>query len=445
MDINTIAISTAEAIWDNTMDALKREMTEVSFNTWIAPLEPICIQGDMLVLQTQNEIAKRTLQNVFFSTVAGAVNKANNSDYTLLFIDKSERDHYKPAVSLDAATRESILNKKYTFDTFVIGSSNNFAHAAARAVAQNPSSAYNPLFIYGGVGLGKTHLMHAVGNEVYQNNPTANIVYVTSETFTFELIESIGHNTQTKFRNKYRNADVLMVDDIQFIAGKTSTQEEFFNTFNALHTAGKQIILSSDKPPKEIDTLEERLRSRFEGGLITDIQPPDLETRIAILKQKAAYENIHIDENVLMFIAEKINSNIRQLEGSMTRVIAYAKFAKRNIDIALADIVLKDMIQGYQNRVINIELIQQVVADYYKVDLDGLLSQRRTMEVTYPRQIAMYLCKDLTDVSLQTIGRGFGGRDHSTVISSCNKIAKELQTNEQLENDIANIIERIKK
>jgi chromosomal replication initiator protein len=437
-------MKTAEAIWGSSVAALKKEMTDVSFNTWIAPLEAVCLQGDTLVLQAQTEIAKKTLQNVFLSTVAGAVNKANGTDYTLHFIDRSERSDYLDAPQ-DASDGDATLNKKYTFDTFVIGSSNNFAHAAAKAVAENPSSAYNPLFIYGGVGLGKTHLMHAVGNEICKNNPNANIVYVTSETFTFELIESIGKNNQTQFRNKYRNADVLLVDDIQFIAGKTSTQEEFFNTFNALHTAGKQIILSSDKPPKEIVTLEERLKSRFEGGLIADIQPPDLETRIAILKRKAQYENIDIDENVLMFIAEKINSNIRQLEGSMTRVIAYAKFAKRNIDMGLADMVLKDMIQGYENRVINIDLIQQVVADYYKVDIDSLLSQRRTMEITYPRQIAMYLCKELTDASLKTIGRSFGGRDHTTVMSACRKIATDLTVDRQLEEDVGNIIKRIKK
>ena len=319
------------------------------------------------------------------------------------------------------------------------------ANDAAQAVADNPSSAYNPLFIYGGVGLGKTHLMHAIGHRMLQNNPDARIIYVTSETFTIEFIQSIQENKNAQFRNKYRSADVLMVDDIQFISSRERTQEEFFNTFNALHTSGKQIILSSDRPPMELTTLEERLRSRFEGGLITDVQPPDLETRIAILKKKAMEENIDVDESVLSYIAEKVNSNIRQLEGSLTRVCAYAKLTKRPLDAHLADAALKDIIPGYENRKVTVELIQQVVADYYSVDVDAILSQRRTMEVTYPRQVAMYLSKELTEESLKAIGRRFGGRDHTTVISACKKIRADIKENPQLVLVLEDLTKRIRK
>lgn len=327
----------------------------------------------------------------------------------------------------------------------MIGSSNNFAHAAAQAVADNPSSAYNPLFIYGGVGLGKTHLMHAIGHRMLQNNPDARIIYVTSETFTNEFIQSIQENKNAQFRNKYRSADVLMVDDIQFISSRERTQEEFFNTFNALHTSGKQIILSSDRPPMELTTLEERLRSRFEGGLITDVQPPDLETRIAILKKKATDESIDVEESVLSYIAEKVNSNIRQLEGSLTRVYAYAKLTKRPLDMHIADAALKDIIPGYENRKVTVELIQQIVADYYSVDVEALLSQRRTMEFTYPRQVAMYLSKELTEESLKAIGRRFGGRDHTTVISACKKIKADMNENPQLVLVLEDLTKRIRK
>ena len=374
------------------------------------------------------------------------MNRANGSGYLVRFIVQTERGDYPdPNAGNTAYSSDFTLNPKYTFESFVIGSSNNFAHAAAQAVADNPSSAYNPLFIYGGVGLGKTHLMHAIGHRMLQRNPDARIIYVTSETFTNEFIQSIQENKNTQFRNKYRSADVLMVDDIQFISSRERTQEEFFNTFNALHTAGKQIILSSDRPPMELTTLEERLRSRFEGGLITDVQPPDLETRIAILKKKATDEGIDVDESVLSYIAEKVNSNIRQLEGSLTRVYAYAKLTKRPLDSHLADAALKDIIPGYENRKVTVELIQQVVADYYSVDVESLLSQRRTMEITYPRQVAMYLSKELTEESLKAIGRRFGGRDHTTVINACKKIKSDMDENPQLVLVIEDLTKRIRK
>ena len=439
-------MKTSRAVWEKSLAALQEQMTPISYNTWITPIQPIFIKDNTLVLQAENETSKNTLRSLYTQMVTDAVNRANGSGYLVRFIDESERGDYPdPNAGKAAYSSDFTLNPKYTFESFVIGSSNNFAHAAAQAVADNPSSAYNPLFIYGGVGLGKTHLMHAIGHRMLQNNPDARIIYVTSETFTIEFIQSIQENKNAQFRNKYRSADVLMVDDIQFISSRERTQEEFFNTFNALHTSGKQIILSSDRPPMELTTLEERLRSRFEGGLITDVQPPDLETRIAILKKKAMEENIDVDESVLSYIAEKVNSNIRQLEGSLTRVCAYAKLTKRPLDAHLADAALKDIIPGYENRKVTVELIQQVVADYYSVDVDAILSQRRTMEVTYPRQVAMYLSKELTEESLKAIGRRFGGRDHTTVISACKKIRADIKENPQLVLVLEDLTKRIRK
>ena len=435
---------TAQEIWQQALVGLKGEMTPTSYNTWILTIDPVCKQGDTVVLQAQNDIARNTLRNLYAATIDKALTDANNGRPTNgLLIVHNERDQYERMAR--ECDPDLMLNPRYTFDNFVIGSSNNFAHAAAKAVADSPARAYNPLFMYGGVGLGKTHLMHAIGNQIKENFPTYKIVYVTSETFTYELIQSIQDNTNAQFRNKYRNVDVLMVDDIQFISGKVSTQEEFFNTFNALQTSGKQIVISSDKPPMEMITLEERLRSRFEGGLITDIQQPDLETRIAILRKKASLEKIDIDEDVLSFIAEKVNSNIRQLEGSLTRVIAYSKLTRKDMDITLADTALKDIIPGYENRKVSIDLIQQIVADYYEIELEGMLSQRRTADITYPRQVAMFLCREMTGDSLKTIGKHFGGRDYSTVISAYNKISADMKKNPDLILTMDDLRKRIKK
>lgn len=444
-------MQSAQYVWEKSIIELKKQMTTPSFDTWILPIEPLCIRENSLILLAQNSIAKNTLSNIYTVTVTNAVNKANDLSLNVSFVDPSEAAKYCPAeqelpiAPSPSSTRETLLNPKYTFDSFVIGNSNNFAHAAAKAVADNPSSAYNPLFIYGGVGLGKTHLMHAIGNHIKTANPRAKIIYVTSEAFMNEMILAIQENKNAQFRNKYRSVDVLMVDDIQFISTRVGLQEEFFNTFNALHTNGKQIVLSSDKPPMEMQTLEVRLRSRFEGGLIADIQPPDIETRAAILRKKVMLENIAIDENVITFIAEKVNSNIRQLEGSLNRVIAYSNLTKRPIDITLADTALKDILPGFENRKITIELIQQVVADYYSIGLESLLSQRRTMEITYPRQIAMYLCKEMTESSLKSIGKSFGGRDHTTVISACKKISADLDGDPKLAVTIEDIQKRIRK
>ena len=335
------------------------------------------------------------------------------------------------------------LNPKYTFDSFVIGNSNRFAHAASLAVAESPAKAYNPLFIYGGVGLGKTHLMHAIGHYILQNNPNSKVVYVSSEKFTNELINSIKDDKNEEFRQKYRNVDILLIDDIQFIGGKERTQEEFFHTFNALHDANKQIILSSDRPPKEIPTLEDRLRSRFEWGLIADIQIPDFETRMAILKKKAEVENLNVPNEVMVYIATKIKSNIRELEGALIRIVAYSSLTNRQITVELATEALKDIISKKQGKNITISIIQDIVSSYFDLRVEELKSQRRTRNVSNPRQIAMYLSRKLTDMSLPKIGEEFGGRDHSTVIHAYEKISDNLKTDESLQHTVADIIKKL--
>lgn len=436
----------AAAVWQNSLEEIRKSMTPLSYNTWIASMTPICLQDNVIILQVKDPSTKNTLKSIYTQTLTDCINRANAGTYLVRFIDESELPLYNAyREDLPVTSSDYFLNPKYTFESFVVGNSNNFAHAAAQAVADDPGKAYNPLFIYGGVGLGKTHLMHAIGHRILKNNPQARIIYITTETFTNDLIQSIQENSRVQFRNKYRTADVLIIDDIQFLVAKDRTQEEFFNTFNALHTYGKQIIISSDKPPKDLINLEDRLVSRFEGGLVADIQPPDLETRVAILKRKAKSENIEVSEDVLTFIAEKVNSNIRQLEGSLTRVIAFARLTKKPIDMALTSAALKDIVSGCENTPVTVPLVQQVVADYYDIDIDALLSQRRTMEITYPRQVAMYLCKELTNKSLKYIGSSFGGRDHSTVINACKKIESDMNEDAQVAELIEDLTKRIKK
>ena len=352
---------------------------------------------------------------------------------------------HNTASSVDqAAIQNANLNPRYTFDTFVVGANNNLAHAASLAVAESPGEIYNPLFIYGGVGLGKTHLMHSIAHFILKNNPKAKILYVTSEKFTNELIDAIRNKNNistTEFREKYRNNDVLLIDDIQFIIGKESTQEEFFHTFNALHEAKKQIIISSDKPPKEIETLEERLRSRFEWGLTVDIQSPDYETRMAILRKKEELEGYNIDNEVIKYIATHIKSNIRELEGALTKIVALSKLNKKEITLELAEEALKDLISPNAVREITPELIINVVADHYKIQPSDITSSKRNKEVVYPRQIVMYLCRHMTNTSLQAIGKELGGKDHTTIIHGADKITAELVDNEAL----ANTIEILKK
>jgi len=336
-----------------------------------------------------------------------------------------------------------VLTPKYTFDNFVVGNSNRFAHAACLAVAQSPSKSYNPLFVYGGVGLGKTHLMQAIGRYITQQNGKIKVLYISSEKFTNEMINSIRDDRTVAFRDKYRSVDVLLIDDIQFLAGKERTQEEFFHTFNTLYESNKQIVITSDRPPKDITTLEERLISRFEWGLITDIQPPDYETRIAILRKKAQMENLNIPAEVTDFIAEKIPSNIRQLEGALTKLIAYSSLTKKDLSIFLAKDILKDIIP-LENKKISVNQIQKVVSDYYTIKVNLLLSKKRTKEIVLARQVAIYLSRELTDLSLPSIGGAFGGKDHTTILHSYNKIKYKIKKDKSFKSIIKNLVLNIK-
>jgi chromosomal replication initiator protein len=439
-------------LWDKTLDIIKSELSEVSFNTWIKSCEPISITSNTLKISVPNSFTQDILDKRYKDLVANSIKAVCSKLYTIEFIIMSEGYDKEETKGSPTQTAKSVvvndemsstLNPKYTFNSFVIGNSNRFAHAASLAVAESPAKAYNPLFIYGGVGLGKTHLMHAIGHYILDSNPNAKVVYVSSEKFTNELINAIKDDKNEEFRNKYRNVDILLIDDIQFIAGKERTQEEFFHTFNALHDANKQIILSSDRPPKEIPTLEDRLRSRFEWGLIADIQVPDFETRMAILKKKADVENLNVANEVMGYIATKIKSNIRELEGALIRIIAYSSLTNREVTVDLASEALKDIISKKQGKHVTIDSIQDVVSSYFNLRVDDLKSQRRTRNVAYPRQIAMYLSRKLTDMSLPKIGEEFGGRDHTTVIHAYEKISENLKTDDSLQSTVNDITKKL--
>jgi chromosomal replication initiator protein len=428
--------------WEKVLKILKVEiMSEVSYNTWILGLKPIGIRNGVFMIDVPNEltldIINQRYKLLFKESIKHVLNQEIDVECVVGGLKEEavheEQEEKREKEKVQAPEVFGTLNSKYTFDSFVIGNSNRFAHAASVAVAESPANAYNPLFLYGGVGLGKTHLMHAIGHHIQANNPSAKVVYVSSEKFTNELINSIRYDKNLDFRNKYRNVDVLLVDDIQFIAGKESTQEEFFHTFNELYEARKQIIISSDRPPNEIPTLEDRLRTRFAWGLQADIQAPDFETRIAILKKKAEIEKYVVSSDVMVYIATKIKSNIRELEGALIRVMAYSSLTNnKNITVDLAAEALKDIISSSQTRSITIDLIQDVVANYFNLSVQELKSQRRTRNVAYPRQIAMYLSRKLTDMSLPKIGDEFGGRDHTTVIHAYEKISDALKTDDSL-------------
>lgn len=431
-------------IWEKTLNVLKSELTEVSYNTWVQTIEAKGIKSDKLYLEVPNPFNKEILENRYIGLIENAVKQICGIDFKIEFVLPG-KDIFSTPVSSQSIDILNLprLNPKYVFEEFVIGNSNRFAHAASLAVAESPAKAYNPLFIYGGVGLGKTHLMHAIGHYILNNNPSSKVMYISSEAFTNELINSIKDDKNEAFRNKFRTVDVLLVDDIQFIAGKERTQEEFFHTFNALHEANKQIILSSDRPPKDIPTLEDRLRSRFEWGLITDIQPPDFETRIAILRKKAETEFIDVSNDVLSFIAKNIKSNIRELEGALTRVVAYSSLTNKSVSIELATEALKDIVKPSRPKQINVEMIKDVVSQYYNMKVEDFDSKRRTRSISYPRQIAMYLCRELTDLSLPRIGEEFGGRDHTTVIHAYDKITNDIKVDDDLESKINKMIQEI--
>ena len=440
-----------DAQWNTILSIIEPETSSVSFNTWFKETKLIDIFDNTMVISVKNDFNKEILSTRYFELIKNSVLQVLNKEYNFDFVVVSEDGQYiskKPSAKKDAAIEDPLnirsnLNPRYVFNSFVVGNSNRMAHAAALAVAEAPAKAYNPLFIYGGVGLGKTHLMHAIGHYALQNNSNAKVVNVSSEKFTNELINAIKDDKNEEFRNKYRNVDILLIDDIQFIAGKERTQEEFFHTFNELHDANKQIILSSDRPPKEIPTLEDRLRSRFEWGLIADIQAPDFETRMAILKKKADVEKLNVANEVMVYIATKIKSNIRELEGALIRIVAYSSLTNRPITVELASEALKDIISNKQNKNVTIDVIQDVVAGYFNLRVEDLKSQRRTRNVAYPRQIAMYLSRKLTDMSLPKIGEEFGGRDHTTVIHAYEKISDTLNTDESLQHTVNDITKKL--
>lgn len=430
-------------VWTDVSERLRGALGERTFETWLGQVHPGHASETELVIEVPNDFTREWIESHFLSLIRSAVRDAVGSERTVRLTVPAQR----PAGEADAPvpTRAEGLNPKYTFDTFVIGSSNRFAHAAALAVAEAPAKAYNPLFIYGGTGLGKTHLLQAIVGYVGRHSPRLSARYVTSETLTNDFINSIREKRVEHFKHRYRHYDVLLVDDIQFLEHKERIQEEFFHTFNALYEAGRQVILSSDRPPRDIATLEERLRSRFEWGLIVDVQPPDLETRIAILRKKVATDRIHVpDTQVLTLIAGRVSTNIRELEGALTRVVAFSSLTGRPMTVDLAQDVLKDVFPQGEPPQITIERIQEVVSNRFSISLQELVGQRRSRSVVYPRHIAMYLCRELTDSSLPKIGGHFGGRDHTTVINATSNITKLIREDRGVYNLVQELTARIK-
>jgi len=453
--------------WNSILNYIKEEfdIAPVSFNIFIAPLVPISLDknedGDQVLSllvpnskEMPDDIFRKVVSNRYSPLIAVAIEVITGIKCSIGYITESEKTNAagsevqvrRTPKQVDMSTLANAnLNARYTFETFVVGKNNNLAHAASLAVAEKPGEIYNPLFIYGGVGLGKTHLMQSVAHFILQNNPKARILYVTSETFTNELIDSIRNKNNystTEFRKKYRNIDVLLIDDIQFIIGKESTQEEFFHTFNALYEAKKQIIISSDKPPKDFETLEDRLKSRFEWGLTVDIQPPDYETRMAILRKKEELDHINIDNEVIQYIAANVKSNIRELEGSLTKIVAMSNLTKQEINLEMAQEVLRDLINPDEKQEITPQFIIDVVADHFNVSVADLTGSKRNKEIVFPRQIAMYLCREMTNAPLQQIG-SYLKKDHTTIIHGIDKISTEIQSKAETENTVSILKKKI--
>jgi len=451
-----------QQVWQDTLDVVRQELNTPTFKTWFEHTAPLGMVDETMVVSVQNDFARDWLESRYAGLLSSALTQVTGQSMSVSFrvvgdsvvvapiepeptplipdLEKEEKARVREA-------SEGDFNPKYTFDSFVMGSSNRFAHAAALAVAETPGGAYNPLFIYGGVGLGKTHLLQAIGHYVKTSFPHMRVKYVSTEQFTNDFINSIGNRDKSRiegFRRSYRTNDVLLVDDIQFLAGKEGTQEEFFHTFNTLQQAGKQIVLSSDRPPKDIGDVEDRLRSRFEMGLITDIQPPDLETRIAILRRKTEAEGLVVPSEVLSFVADRISSNIRELEGALIRIVAFSSLTRHAIDIDLAHNVLKDIFPERTVKPISISVIQQEVCKFYGITKNELIGNRRSQAIVYPRQIAMYLSRELTDLSLPRIGSEFGGRDHTTVMHATSKIQKLMNEQREVYNQIQTLTNLVK-
>jgi len=453
---------TAPDLWIKILDVLGKELTSHVCERWLQPMMPIELNDQGLVMAVPDEFFKSWIADHYGSMITLALREVINQPDAKLILEITKQEPIVSSVSSPQtsasfslhphsaaanngnASAEVQLNSKYTFESFVVGPSNRFAHAASMAVAETPAKAYNPLFIYGPVGLGKTHLMQAIGQETFRRNPNLKILYITSEKFTNQLINAIKTGTTVKFREKYRNVDCLLIDDIHFIAGKEATMEEFFHTFNSLYDAHKQIVVSSDKPPKDINNLEERLVSRFEWGLVTDIQPPDYETRTAILRKKAERENLYIPDSVTSFIADKIKSNIRELEGALIRVVAYSKLVGKEVDEATAYDVLKDLIVETQKK-ITIDLIQRKVAEYFEIRPSDMTAKRRSRNVVYPRHVAMFLSREMTGMSFPEIGEQFGGRDHTTILHAYEKIKKDIKKDQKFKLLVDKLAVEIKK
>ncbi|MDD5504748.1 MAG: chromosomal replication initiator protein DnaA [Candidatus Omnitrophica bacterium] len=446
--------------WDDILRCLRNQVSPQSYETWFAPTKQVSSGTDFVVVEVPNAFFKDWLVEHYSDHISNALKVLDKTHINITYQTQPAQDSIKQPAATDqdkrggfrlfpnpfernAAQRESCFNPRYTFGSFVIGGCNKFAHAAAFAVAESPAKSYNPLFIYGGVGLGKTHLMQAIGQHTLLKYPKLKITYMSCEKFTNQLISAIQNRSTQKFKDQYRHLDILMVDDIQFLSGKESTQEEFFHTFNALYDSHKQIIISSDRPPKEIPSLENRLVSRFEWGLVTDIQPPDIETRVAILRKKLERSSARVQDDVLLYIAENIKSNIRELEGALIRVIAYASLLGREISISS----VKEVLQESENKKISeisIDKIQRVVAEYFVVGANSMRAKKRTKQLAFPRQVAMYLARELTKTPLTEIGGFFGGRDHTTILHACNKVGKEMENNPQFKQIIENLINQIK-
>ena len=444
-------MNTVKEKWPEIIEHLRveHELSNVSFNTWIQPLKVYDVVDNTVFILVNMNASVEYIEKKYQLPLKVCIAEITGTEYEVVFISEDDdRLNEIQNMAIEAnqkkksksAAEKAGLNPKYTFDTFVVGGNNNFAHAASLAVAESPGEVYNPLFLYGGVGLGKTHLMHSVAHYILQQDPTKKVLYVTSEVFTNELIDSIrngNNNSMTAFREKYRNIDVLLIDDVQFIIGKESTQEEFFHTFNALHSANKQIIISSDRPPKDMETLEARLQSRFEWGLIADISSPDYETRMAILRKKEELDGYNIDDEVIRYIATNIKSNIRELEGALNKLVALSNLEKREINISMAEEVLKDIISPNQKREVTPQVILEVVAEHYGISVSDIIGGKRNAEIVTPRQVVMYLCREITDTPYKAIGILLGNRDHSTIINGDGKVRKQLQANDgSLKNNI---------
>ena len=442
-----------EEHWQEILQRVKEdcELLDVSYNMWLKPLQVYKYENGILyILVSLEEIAINIINKKYSFPIKSAVAEITGISCEIKFIQKKDVEAIEKEVSSydnnPSSVFETNLNKEYTFDTFVVGSNNQFAYAASLAVAESPGTIYNPLFLYSGVGLGKTHLMHSIAHFIMKTNPSMRVLYVTSEVFTNEVIEAIrngNNNSMRNFREKYRNIDVLLIDDVQFIIGKESTQEEFFHTFNTLYGEKKQIIISSDKPPKDMDILEDRIRSRFEWGLICDISSPNYETRMAILRKKQEMDGYTVSDDVIEYIASNIKSNIRELEGALTKIKAYSNLVKQDVNLALAEQVLKDIISPNDKKIITPETIINMVAEQFDITPADIIGNKRSSKIVYPRQIAMYLCRNMLDIPLTQVGSYIGNRDHTTVIHGINKIQDELETSEQTQKIIATLKKKL--